>query len=135
MSAMYKYAMRSFSSSIPRNDFARMQLHGVVGKIVPRESKDYAPFLTYSLAVNRLMGSSEERTRSTDWYNISVFDEKQVSFFENYLAPGAVLIVDADVTQKQVADENGENKQTFTTLKQRKFDVVRFPKKPEAAEE
>lgn len=102
---------------------------------MPRESKDYVPFLTYSLAVNRFIGFSEERTRATDWYNISVFDEKQISFFENHLGSGAVLIVDADVSQKQVADENGENKQIYTTLKQKKFDVVRFPKKPEAAEE
>lgn len=131
---MFKTALRSFSSTASRSDFARMQLYGCIGKIVARESKDNVPFLTYSLAVNKVLGGAE-KVRSTDWYNISVFDEKHVSFFENHLGPGAVLIVDADVTQKQLADENGENRQIFTTLKQKKFEVVRFPKKTEEVEE
>lgn len=127
---MLRTAIRSFSSTTARSDFARMQLYGCIGKIVARESKDNVPFLTYSLAVNRFLGGAD-KTRTADWYNISVFDEKHIAFFENHLGPGAVLIVDADVSQKQLADENGENKQIFTTLKQKKFDVVRFPKKAE----
>lgn len=111
-----------------------MQLYGTIGKIVSRESKDNNVFLTYSLAVNRFMGSGEEKSRLTDWYNISVFEDKQIEFFENFLAPGAALIVEADVTQKLVTDESGDIKQVYTTLKQKRFDVVRFPKKPEVEE-
>lgn len=129
---MLKSTLRFFSLSTARGNFARMQLYGTIGKIVARESKDNKQFLTYSLAVNRYTGPAEDRTHSTDWYNVSVFEDKQVAFFENYLGPGATLIVDADVTQKQIMDETGEHKQVYTSLKQKKFDVVRFPKKSEA---
>lgn len=132
---MFKVAARSFSSSAIRSNYARMQLYGTIGKIISRESKDNNVFLTYSLAVNRYMGAGEDKSRLTDWYNISVFEDKQIEFFENFLAPGAALIVEADVTQKLVTDESGENKQVYTTLKQKRFDVVRFPKKPEVEEE
>lgn len=132
---MLRSSIRSLSSSAPRLDFARMQLFGVVGKVVQRELRDNVPFLTYSLAVNRFVGGRDDKTRVTDWYNVSVFEEKQVQFFENHLGPGATLIVDADVTQRQVVDESGEGKQIYTTLKQRKFDVVRFPAKKHDGEE
>lgn len=127
---MLKLSTRSFSLSATRSNFARMQLSGTIGKIVARESKDSTPFLTYSLAVNRYLGGPE-KARITDWYNVSVFDEKHIEFFENHLAPGASLIVDADVTQKLVTDESGEHRQVYTTLKQKRFDVIRFPKKAE----
>lgn len=126
-------SQRSFSSSAVRGQFAKMQLLGTIGNVTPRETKDGVPFLTYSLAVNRYSPQSAEEGKSTvaDWYNISVFDDKQVTFFQNHLRSGAQVYVEADVRQRTIVDESGENKLIVTTLRQTSYDVVRFPKKLE----
>lgn len=125
---------RTFTSSAVRSEFAKMQLLGVVGNITARETKDGVPFVTYSLAVNRFSPQTAEEGKNTvaDWYNISVFDDKQVSFFQSHLRSGAQLYVEADVKQRALVDESGDNKHIVTTLKQTHFDVVRFPKKLDA---
>ncbi|PSK39567.1 hypothetical protein C7M61_001365 [Candidozyma pseudohaemuli] len=122
---------RSFSTSATRSAFAKMQLLGNIGSITPRETKDGVPFLTYSLAVNRYNPQAAENGNTVaDWYNLSVFDEKQVAFFNNHLRGGAQVYVEASVSQRQIVDENGEGK-IVTSLRQTSFDVVRFPKKLE----
>lgn len=127
---------RAFSSTASRNAFAKMQLLGSIGNITSRETKDGNPFITYSLAVNRYSSQVGEdgKNIATDWYNISVFDGKHVTFFQNHLRPGAQLYVEADVKQRTLVDESGENKLIVTSLNQTNFDVVRFPKKLEAEE-
>ncbi|KAF3988445.1 hypothetical protein FT663_03297 [Candidozyma haemuli var. vulneris] len=117
---------RSFSTSAARSHFAKMQLLGNVGSINTRETKDGVPFLTYSLAVNRYNPQAENG--QADWYNLSVFDEKSVNFFQNHLRAGASLFVEADVRQREIVDSNGEGK-IVTSLRQTSFHVVRFPKK------
>lgn len=126
-------AARSLSSSATRNAFARMHLLGSIGSIFEKETRDGTPYLNYSLAVNRYspLSAQDGKNTVTDWYNISVFDEKHVSFFQTHLNPGAQVYVEADVKQRTVLDESGENKQVFTTLRQTRFDVVRFPRKKE----
>lgn len=119
---------RNFSSSLLRNAFAKMSLLGTVGNVNVRETKDGLQFINYSLAVNRY-NPNEPDSRSTDWFNIAVFNEKQISFFNNYLKPGMQLYVECDVRQRQISDENGENKHTLTSLRQINYDVVRFAKK------
>ncbi|KAG7195158.1 ssDNA-binding protein, mitochondrial [Scheffersomyces spartinae] len=131
---MLKSAVRSFSVSATRNAFARMQLLGTVGSVNFRETKNGTKFINYSLAVNQYDPSSEDN-KTTDWFNVSVFDEKQISAFEKFLRPGAQLFVEADVRQRVLVDEEGENKHTLTSLKQVRFDVVRFPKKLEESED
>lgn len=131
---MLKSAVRSFSVSATRNTFARMQLLGTVGSVNFRETKTGTKFINYSLAVNQFDPSSEDK-KTTDWFNISVFDEKQIAAFEKFLRPGAQLFVEADVRQRVLVDEEGENKHTLTSLKQVRFDVVRFPKKLEESED
>ncbi|EEQ38312.1 putative cytochrome P450-DIT2 [Clavispora lusitaniae] len=125
---------RTFSSSASRAAFAKMQLLGTIGNVTARETKDGVPFITYSLAVNRYSPQNAEEGKNTvaDWYNISVFDDKHVTFFQNHMRSGAQLYVEADVKQKALVDESGENKHIVTTLKQTHFDVVRFPKKLES---
>lgn len=137
ITSLARQSVRSFSSSASRQAFAKMQLLGNVGNITPRETKDGVPFINYSLAVNRFnpLGSVEDNTRTvTDWFNISVFDEKHVNAFNSFLRPGTQLFVECDVRQRVVADETGENKQVFTTLRQTSFDVIRHAKKPEEEE-
>lgn len=126
---------RAFSASAARNAFAKMQLLGSIGNITMRETRDGVPFMTYSLAVNRWapQSAAEGKNTVTDWYNISVFDEKHIAFFGKNLASGAQVYVEADVKQRAVTDESGENKLIVTSLRQLNFDVVRFPKR-EAAE-
>lgn len=119
---------RSFSTSPSRAAFAKMQLLGNIGNITARETKDGVPFLTYSLAVNRYTNQNGESGTVAEWYNLSVFDEKQVNFFQNHLKAGAQVFVEADVRQRQIVDESGEGR-IVTSLRQTNFDVVRFPKK------
>lgn len=132
----FKNSIRSFSSSSARSAFAKMQLLGTVGNITNRETKDGVQFINYSLAVNRFnpSGNEEDGTRQlTDWFNISVFNEKHVNAFNQFLRPGTQLFVECDVRQNVV--DNGESKQTFTSLRQNAYDVVRFARKPETDEE
>lgn len=123
-------SVRNFSSSSVRSAFAKMQLLGTVGNVAARETKTGTPFITYSLAVNRY-SPSEENNRTTDWFNISVFNERHISFFNDYLKPGMQLYVECDVRQRVLADEDGENKKYVTNLQQTAYDVVRFGKKEE----
>lgn len=134
ITSLTRQSLRSFSSSAARLAFAKMQLLGTVGIVNHRETKDGVPFINYSLAVNRFnpLGSVEEGTRTiTDWFNVSVFDERHLHAFNSFLKPGTQLFVECDVRQRVVADEAGENKQVFTSLRQTSFDVVRFAKKTE----
>lgn len=119
--------VRSFNSSSIRAGFAKMQLLGSVGTVTARETKDGLPYISYSLAVNRYNPTEENKT-STDWYNISVFNERHVSFFNDYLKPGMQLFVECNVRQKQLVDEN-DNKRYVTNLTQVNFDVIKFARK------
>lgn len=129
---MLRTSIRSFSNSASRNAFARIQILGSVGQVQARETRDGAKFLTYSLAVNRFSPTAEDN-KQTDWFNISVFNESQVSSMEKFLKPGVQLLVEADVSQRVLEDEK-----KVTNYKQNKFDVVKFAKRdvdPEAEEE
>lgn len=110
-----------------------MLLLGTVGKVEPRETKDGSPFFTYSLAVNKYNPSAADN-RSTDWFNIAVFNERQVEFCNNHMKPGMKLYVECDVSQRIIEDENGENRHSVTNLRQLNYDVVMFPKREEEAE-
>lgn len=131
---MFKQSIRSFTSTSARSAFAKMQLMGTVGNVAAKETKSGAPLITYSLAVNRY-SPNEENQRATDWFNISVFNERHISFFNDYLKPGMQLYVECDVRQKQLVDESGENKRYVTNLHQTNYDVVRFAKKQDPEED
>lgn len=126
---------RAFSITPARSNFAKMQLIGSVANVQAKETKDGSTFLTYALAVSKFSPLSPAddfgKRNVTEWYNITVFDDKQVSLFQNYMGNGARVYVEADVKQRTVIDEN-ENKLVFTSLTQTKVEVLRFPKKPEA---
>lgn len=128
---MFKTLQRNFSSTSARNAFAKMQLMGTVGSVGARETKAGAPIINYSLAVNRY-SPNEQNQRATDWFNISVFNERHISFFNEYLKPGMQLYVECDVRQKQLTDESGENKRYVTNLTQTSYDVIRFAKKDDS---
>lgn len=73
---------RSFSSSSSLN-FARMTLLGRVGSdIVVREAAaSGTPYISYSLAV-------QTGREKTSWFNVAVFNEKQIEFMSNYVKKG-----------------------------------------------
>lgn len=131
---MLRNSIRSFSNSSLRSSFAKMQLLGTVGNVNFRETRDGVKFINYSLAVNKYAPSEEHKT-TTDWFNISVFNERHVDSFEKFLKPGVQLFVECDVRQRVVTDEDSDNKYTLTSLKQTSFDVVRFAKKEKVEEE
>lgn len=121
---------RQFSVSVSRALFARISLLGNVGNVAFKETQQGQKFINYSLAVNRY-APQEELGQVTDWYNVAVFDEKQIGTLEKVLKPGMQLYVEADVRQRQVHDDQLGNNYVQTSLKQRSFDVVRFAKKTE----
>lgn len=131
---MLRSSLRSFSTSVVRPSFARVLILGTVGNVNFRETKDGVKFINYSLAVDRY-APTEEDGKTTDWFNVSVFDEKQIAAFEKFLKPGVQLLVDADARQRVVADESSDSKYTLTSLKQRHFDVVRYAKRTPTEEE
>jgi single-stranded DNA-binding protein len=104
---------------------------GTVGSVFFRETKDGQKFINYSLAVNRY---SPDETNNTDWFNVSVFNEKHIATFEKILKPGVQLFVEADAKQRQVQDEQSGQNYNLTSLKQRSYDIVRFAKKTDDAE-
>lgn len=122
---MLRTITRAYST---RNGFARMQLLGNVGSISVRETKAGEPWLSYSLAVNRY---SRDETRPTEWYNITSFDNKHVEFFNNHVRPGTRLLVNADVTQRDVPGEGDEEVKHYTTLRQTDYEILNFGKRPE----
>ncbi|KAF8000744.1 hypothetical protein HF325_004533 [Metschnikowia pulcherrima] len=128
-------ATRAFSSTAS-NKFAKIQLLGRIGNITYKETKDNRPFLNYSLAVDRYAPNDapEGKLTVTDWYSLSVFDDKQVAFFQNHLDKGAQIYAEADIKQKTVQDEAGE-KLVYTTMYQTRYEVIRFPKKKEPTAE
>lgn len=123
---------RSFSSTARKN-LAKIQLVGRIGNIYHKETKDSRPFLNYSLAVDRYAPNeaADGSSTVTDWYNISVFEERQVKFFQTHLGKGAQIYAEADIKQKTVQDEAGE-KLVYPTMTQTSYEVLRFPKKKEA---
>lgn len=131
---MLRNSIRSFSSSISRQSFARIQLLGTVGRIESKETRDGNKFLTYSLAVNKFNPQAEDQ-KQTDWYNVAVFNDSQVSSMEKIVKKGAQLLVEADVQQRVLIDED-HNQTRVANYKQLKYDVVRFARKeePEAEE-
>lgn len=116
--------------SAKRMDFARMQLHGRLANVQERETKDGTPFVQYGLAVNRFAPKEAEEGKKyvTDWYNVSVFDPKQLNFFRSQPKNGTPLFVEADITQRLLADEEGQTR-IVTSLKQTNFDLVRSSRK------
>lgn len=125
---------RAFSSSVPRNAFAKMQLLGNIGNITVKETKDKVPYVSYSLAVNRYdpTQQGDGKNQAADWYNVLAFDEKLVQFLQNYMGPGAQVYVEADVKQRSFSDEADGAKQVYTVLRQTRLDVIRFPKRKDA---
>ncbi|CAK7901723.1 single-stranded DNA-binding protein Rim1p, mitochondrial [[Candida] anglica] len=132
LSRSFTTQLRSFSSSSSRSAFAKLTLLGSVGSVQHREKKDGSPFINYSLAVNHFVPNSEERP--TDWFNISVFNERQVKFFSDHITPGTQLYVECDFRQNTVVDENGD-KRVYPNYVMRNFDIVKLRKKEENFEE
>ena len=122
--------VRGFASSSLRAAFAKMSLMGTVGNVATKETREGVPYIRYSLAVNRYSPNASEE-RVTDWFNISVFNERHLNFFKDYLKPGMQLYVECDVRQRTIADENGENRRSLNSLRQTSYDVIRFAKRPE----
>lgn len=110
-------SIRSFSVTF-KNSFAKAQLLGTVGSVYVRETKANVKYISYSLAVN---GYQEE----TDWFIVSVFDKRHISFFEKFLKPGMQLYVEAVVKQNVVDEASSKN----YYLKQKSFEIIRFSKK------
>lgn len=115
-------AIRSFShSAVASKGFARAQLLGTVGNPEFRETSKGDKFITYGLAVDKYNGPDAEPT--TQWYNVAVWDPKQVSILEKFLSKGTRLLVDADISIKK-----SEDGRTFTTFNQRSFEFLQYKK-------
>ncbi|KAK6460899.1 putative telomere binding protein [Scheffersomyces coipomensis] len=118
---MLRQTVRSFATTPIKSAFARASILGSVGAVNFRETKDGNRFIQYSLAVNKTF--PEE---TTEWYNISVFNEGQIAALEKFIKPGTRLLVDADIKQKVIVDEATGEKKYVTNFRQKSFDLLYF---------
>lgn len=64
-----------------------MTLLGRIGTdIVVREAASGTQYISYSLAV-------QTGREKTSWFNVAVFNEKQIEFMNNYVKKGYVSVV------------------------------------------
>lgn len=128
---MLKSFTRSFSSTVVKRDFARVQLLGTVGNFAFREATSGAKYVTYSLAVNRYNKETQEQV--TSWYNIVAFN--QLERLEKALRVGNVMHVDANLKVTKHEDPETHKVHSELQLIQKNFDIAHFGKKPEETSE
>ncbi|EGW32533.1 uncharacterized protein SPAPADRAFT_61597 [Spathaspora passalidarum NRRL Y-27907] len=126
---MLRSFTRSLSSTAPRFNFARASFVGTVGHSEIKTSEKGVKYAKYSLAVHRY---PKDREPETEWFNITAFD--RVDSLEKVLRPGNLMHVEAHIQTTKLIDE--DNKASFhTNYVQRSYDVLRFGRRPEQAED
>lgn len=98
---MLRAFTRSFTSTIPKKNFANGQLFGRVGNVDFKESANGTKYVRYSLAVNKFRKGEDS---ITDWYNITIFDEGELQKAEKALRVGNKMIVDVTLRLDKFED-------------------------------
>lgn len=123
---MLSQSIRHFSATTTKLSFAKAQVLGTVGAVYFKESQEGKKFINYSLAVNKYQGTERQ---STDWFNVSVFNENQIKTFEKILKPGMQLFVEANLNTYKTSDEVSGKTHNGIGITQRSFEVVKWGKK------
>ena len=124
---------RSFSSSAARSHFAKFSAIGFVANLQSKEKKDGGAFVTYSLGVEKYSPNSAEE-KEVDFFNVSVFDDAQVNYFQQYVKPGSRLYVEGSIKNRSYVDSE-DKKRVQTQFLQKTFEKISIPRPREEAQE
>lgn len=112
----------------PASSFARLSVLGRVGQEpAVGETNLGKQFLRYSVATN------PTKDGPPSWFNITVFEPKQIEFTLNYVKKGALVHVEANVANTTFEKPDGATGYG-TNIYQTKIDIIRNPYSGEAAE-
>ncbi|GMM34024.1 Rim1 protein [Saccharomycopsis crataegensis] len=120
---------KPFQLAARRNasSFARLSVMGRVGGEPEAQETDAGKvFVKYSIATN------PTKDGPPSWFNISVFEPKQVEFCGNYLKKGALVLVEANVINKSYEKPDGTTAYA-TNYYQQRIDIIKNPYNPDAA--
>ncbi|GMM55206.1 Rim1 protein [Maudiozyma humilis] len=120
--------IRNFHATARKLDFSKMSIVGRIG----------TPFTEYTSAkdvryVKYAIASQPRKDGPTNWYNITVFNEPQMNFLQQYVRKGALVYVEADAANHTYEREDG-SKATSLSLIQKDINLLRNGKPEETAE-
>ncbi|AOA63298.1 Single-stranded DNA-binding protein [Komagataella phaffii CBS 7435] len=116
-------AKRSFHVTAAAK-LAKMSIIGTIGTdLVPQETSNGKKFVKYSVAVNNKNKNGEQ---VTSWFNVAVFNDKQIDYMTKYLGKGVKVYVEADATNTPYEKE-GIKTYSFM-LFQNNIEALKYPK-------
>lgn len=124
---------RAFSATSAKSQFAKFSAYGFVSNVQVRETKEGAPFVTYSLGVNKPVNKTTGE-KEVEYFGVTVFNEGQVNYFREYINPGARVIVDGEVRNRAYIDQEGEKKYKVNFI-QKSFEKIPYPRREGAETE
>lgn len=128
-SILTKSSVRCFSASPIGRDMSKMSLIGTIGsELTQQETSQGKKYVKYAMAVN-----SKQKSGSTSWFNIAVFNESQINYMTQYLGKGAKIYVEADALNTSFEKEGVRSYSLM--LFQNNFETLRYPKKAEENEQ
>ncbi|CAB4255920.1 similar to Saccharomyces cerevisiae YCR028C-A RIM1 Single-stranded DNA-binding protein essential for mitochondrial genome maintenance [Maudiozyma barnettii] len=119
---------RSFHASARKMDFSKLSIVGRIG----------TPFTEYTSAkdvkyVKYAVASQPRKDGPTNWYNVTVFNQPQMNFLQQYVRKGALVYIEADAANYTYEKEDG-SKATVLSLIQKDFNLLRNGKPEEEAD-
>lgn len=98
-----------------------------------------SPFTEYTSAKNTKylkysVASQPRKDGPTNWYNITVFNEPQMNFLQQYVRKGALIYVEADAANYTYEKDDG-TKVTTLSLIQKDINLLRNGKPEETSAE
>lgn len=125
---------RTFASSSVRGHFAKFSAIGFVANLKTIEKKDSGEFVTYALGVEKYAPNAPE-AKEVEFFNVSVFDEQQVGYFQQFVQPGNRIYVEGAIRNRSYVDAD-DKKRTQTQFIQKSFEKLPFARKesPEVSE-
>ncbi|KAH3899660.1 related to Single-stranded DNA-binding protein RIM1, mitochondrial [Saccharomycodes ludwigii] len=123
-------AKRTFTSTTKRLDFAKIAIIGRIGSDLVEHTTNATnkPFLKYSIV------SQASKKYQPNWFNVTVFDDNQVKFMEQYVIKGSKVYIEADVTQNKYEKEDGTTGFSFNFV-QRQINLLQTPRNATASED
>ncbi|EDO18989.1 hypothetical protein Kpol_2002p60 [Vanderwaltozyma polyspora DSM 70294] len=126
---MLRQQVRSFHATARKLNFAKMSIVGRIGsEFTQHTSQNDVKFVRYSIA------SQPRRDGQTNWFNVTVFNEAQMNFLQQYVRKGALVYIEADASNYNFEREDG-SKGYSLSLVQRDFNLLKNGKTDEPTSE
>ncbi|CAR28239.1 hypothetical protein ZYGR_0N07320 [Zygosaccharomyces rouxii] len=110
---------RGFHATSRKLDLSKMTIVGRVGsEFTEYTSQNNNRYLKYSVA------SQPRREGQTNWFNVTVFNDTQISFLTQYVRKGALVYVEADASNYTFEREDG-SRGTILNLVQKDFNLLK----------